>query len=340
MITSRRDFIGSLLCASGALVAGCRTAQLAHKPIVARHTAPLITSYNDNGQPELVEGKTLLISLISPSAMAQPEGSFPLAFEPESIGGEQLIEPQPLFFYPDADSHIIRTILSAPLDVIAGLRPLLFTAPEKSSEKAELSPPFSVRRGFYREATLTLDKNFSSPTPEITRQQQQDFAEMVEILKLRTERHWSKSFLMPTDKGDIDNFGDRRTVNGTKRYRHRGLDLHAPMGTPVQAVNDGIAVLSGEQWTAGQTICIDHGGGIFSKYAHLSEKRVSKGEKVTRGQVIALSGNSGGQKPPPHLHLDIIINGTHVDPKDFMRTAEQLVQVEAAGKHLLPGERS
>jgi murein DD-endopeptidase MepM/ murein hydrolase activator NlpD len=128
--------------------------------------------------------------------------------------------------------------------------------------------------------------------------------------------------------GDNNNFGVKRTVNKTKRYRHRGLDMHAGMGTPIKAINDGRVALSTEQWVAGQSIVIDHGGGVFSKYAHLSSRKVSKGDHVLRNQVIALSGNSGGQKSPPHLHLDIIVNGSHCDPKDFMRTAQKLIDVE------------
>jgi murein DD-endopeptidase MepM/ murein hydrolase activator NlpD len=117
----------------------------------------------------------------------------------------------------------------------------------------------------------------------------------------------------------------RRTVNRTKRYRHIGLDFLASTGTPVKAMNDGTVVLSTEQWTPGQTVIVDHGGSIFSKYNHLSERRVREGDAVTRGQVIALSGRSGGQKTPPHLHLDIFINRTPVDPEDFMRTAARLI---------------
>jgi murein DD-endopeptidase MepM/ murein hydrolase activator NlpD len=99
----------------------------------------------------------------------------------------------------------------------------------------------------------------------------------------------------------------------------------------VRAINDAIVALSEEQWTPGQVICLDHGGGIFSRYIHLSERRVRAGDIVTRGQIIALSGNTGGQKPPPHLHMDMVVNGTHVDPKDFINTAAQLEKAEAGG---------
>jgi murein DD-endopeptidase MepM/ murein hydrolase activator NlpD len=333
MTTSRRDFLGAMLCASGALATGCRKAEPSSKP-PTKTSAPLITNYNDSGLPRLTEGKTLLISLISSSAIPDLEGSLPVQIEPESFGGQQLNEPQPLSFYPDNnDRRVIRTILSAPLDVVAGTQPLSFSTRERAGNEPPWDFPYLIERGIYREASLTLDKDFSSPTEDIINRQRQDFAEMVEILKLRTPRSWSRPFAMPVDRGDNDNFGVRRTVNGTKRYRHRGLDLHAPMGTPVRAVNDGMVVLSTEQWTAGQTICVDHGGGIFSKYAHLSRRDVKKGDEVKRNQVIALSGNSGGQKAPPHLHLDIIINGTHVDPKNFMlTTAVQLLAAEGKGR--------
>jgi murein DD-endopeptidase MepM/ murein hydrolase activator NlpD len=339
MTTSRRDFLTALLCAYGALAAACRGERPAG-PETAAARDPLVTNYNESGLPRLVEGKTLLVSFVSPSPLGELEGSLPVFITPESAGGKELEEKQPLFFYPDADRRVMRTFLSAPLDVVEVPRELRVYPREQHGDEHPWRFTYSIRRGVYREATLTLDKDFSSPSEEIIQHQRKDFEEMVEILKGRTERKWSQPFIKPTDQGDIDNFGVRRTVNGTKRYRHRGLDFHAPMGTEVHAVNDGTVVLSTEQWTAGQTICLDHGGGVFSKYAHLSKKRVQEGEKVKQGQVIALSGNSGGQKAPPHLHLDIIVNGIHVDPKYFMRTAAQLLDAERANPIPFSGQQA
>lgn len=294
--------------------------------------APLITNYNDSGEPLIIEGKTLLISLVYPRTVDNLSGGLPVQIEPESAGGELLTEPQPLYFYPDEGGRILRTIISAPLDCIEDRRNLQLTKGEQPGGEPSGSFPYDFRRGGYRDTKLTLDKDFSSPTPEIIKRQRRDFNEMLEILKMRTKRQWQQPFILPVNNGDNDNFGVRRTVNGTKRYRHRGLDFHAETGTPIRAINKGRVVLAKEQWTAGQTICIDHGGGIFSKYAHLSKFRVGQDQLVESGEVIGLSGDSGGQKPLPHLHLDIIINGTHVDPKDFIRTAAQLLAVESAPK--------
>jgi murein DD-endopeptidase MepM/ murein hydrolase activator NlpD len=94
-------------------------------------------------------------------------------------------------------------------------------------------------------------------------------------------------------------------------------------------MNDGRVVLSTEQWVPGQTVCIDHGGGVFTRYLHLAERHVSEGDEVRRGEVIGLSGHSGGQRPGPHLHLDVVVNGSHVDPLAFVQTAAQLCSLEA-----------
>jgi murein DD-endopeptidase MepM/ murein hydrolase activator NlpD len=291
---------------------------------------PLLTNYNDDGSLILTEGKTLLVALTFASPVTDPHGTFPVNIQP-TADGEALEEKQPLWFYLSADKKIARTILTAPLDPVPGKTyPLRFDAYGGSDAKGSFN--YTIRQGTYRNTVLTLAKEFTSPTPEIDAQKARDFQQMVEVLKIRTPRQWNQPFILPVNRGDNDNFGVKRTVNGTKHYRHRGLDMHAAMRTPVKAVSNGTVALETEQWVAGQTIVIDHGGGVFSKYAHLSERRVRAGDQIVQGQIIALSGNSGGQKAPPHLHLDIIVNGTHVDPKDFMRTAARLLQLETGAQ--------
>jgi murein DD-endopeptidase MepM/ murein hydrolase activator NlpD len=195
----------------------------------------------------------------------------------------------------------------------------------------EYNSPYQIQRGSYRSSSFSVDKNFSSPSPEIVERMRRDFEITAQIYRRRSPRQWHEPFQLPVTSASRNNFGDRRIVNGTKHYRHAGLDFASPTGTPVHASNNGIVAFSGEQWTPGQTIFLDHGGGIFSKYMHLSERLVSEGETVKRGQVIAATGHSGGQKPGPHLHMDMVINGSHVDPLDFFRTASRLLILESAG---------
>lgn len=324
MTLARRRFLGALAATAPAIL----TRRLTRLTRAQGGTgAPVLTNYNPTGRPLVVEGKTLLVALAFATEMESLHGSLPIPIQPEAAGGQQLIEPQELYFYPVGGHRNFRAILSAPLDPVVGSYSLRIRARAAGGNISEWTFPYLVERGLYRSTSLTLDENFSAPPPDIAARMRRDFETDVGIFKQVTPRKWTTAFIRPVAGRDNDNFGVRRVVNGTKRYRHIGLDFRASTGTPVQAMNNGTVVLSTEQWTPGQTVIIDHGGSIFSKYNHLSERRVLAGQTVTRGQVIALSGHSGGQNAPPHLHLDIIINRTAVDPEDFMRTAAQLITI-------------
>ena len=101
------------------------------------------------------------------------------------------------------------------------------------------------------------------------------------------------------------------------RKEHTGLDFTAPIGTPAMATADGEVLVAGPSSGGyGNQIEIDHGYGFVSKFAHLSEIKVSVGQKVKRGDIIALTGNTG-LSSGPHLHYEIIKNGTKIDPVDY-----------------------
>lgn len=326
---SRRSFLTILSCVP--IAAASRLSVGKQQRWLNSRDSPGITNYNARGNALLVEGKTLLIALIFDVPVMEVTARLPVPMNPEWADGPKLTEPQELFFYPAKDGRTFRTILSAPLDSVAGTHTLHVTARTADRVSKQWTFPYSIQQGVYRQTSLSLDEDFSSPPPDVEAQMRQDFETVVELFQRRTARKWREPFMRPVAGADKANFGVKRTVNRTKQYRHNGLDFKAGVGTPVRAINDGIVAFSGEQWTPGQTVCIDHGGSILSKYNHLSERRVRDGDRVSRGQVIALSGHSGGQKPPPHVHLNLIINRTAVDPEDFMQTAARLVALEASG---------
>ena len=319
MSIHRREFLSALLAALPAAYVG-RARTLAAAP------APLVVNHNEGGRAEVAEGRTLLVSLTFPTKVNRLAGSFPV--EIKTAAGLRFVEEQPLFFYPSGDGRTLRTILSAPLDAVAGEYPLKLTAEAGGEAARQEIITYHVITGNYRRSVLKLSGKFSEQPAAIRERTRREFETMVGVYKARTPRRWRKSFVRPVSTSDTNNFGVRRVVNGSKRYRHAGLDYHAPLGTPVRAVNDGVVVLSTTHWTPGQLVCVDHGGGIFSRYIHLSERLVRRGEQVRRGQVIALSGRSGGQKTRPHLHVDVVVNGTQVSPGGLMRTAARLLDAE------------
>jgi len=141
--------------------------------------------------------------------------------------------------------------------------------------------------------------------------------------------YFERSFVYPLDKIDISgNFGNIRK-SGEIKLQHLGTDLDADMGVPVYAINDGRVVFVKNLTNDGNTLVIDHGLGIYSLYLHLNEFKVSLGDMVKRGDVVATVGNTG-YSLGSHLHFSVKINnGTSlasVDPLRFIKSANKIIQ--------------
>lgn len=111
-------------------------------------------------------------------------------------------------------------------------------------------------------------------------------------------------------------FGRRAGFWGVLAY-HTGLDISVPVGTAVVAAADGKVTFAGFVGDYGYNVQIQHTGGLLTLYGHLSRPLVRVGQQVSQGQVIALSGNSG-ISTGPHLHYEIRLNGTPVDPAGYL----------------------
>src|SRR6185503_1466934 len=106
-------------------------------------------------------------------------------------------------------------------------------------------------------------------------------------------------------------------IHGTARP-HEGIDVSAPMGTPVSAPAGGLVIDIGDNEPGyGKLVVIDHGYNLVTKYAHLSRINVRVGQRVKRGEVIALVGNTG-IATGPHLHYEVLVRGQHVDPRRYI----------------------
>src|SRR5690606_26451135 len=98
---------------------------------------------------------------------------------------------------------------------------------------------------------------------------------------------------------------------------HQGIDVAAPVGTPVRAAAAGRVTHAGPLGTYGLLVVVDHGGGAETRYAHNSSLFVKEGDVVRQGKVIARVGSTGNSTGP-HLHFEILIEGVHQDPEEWL----------------------
>lgn len=101
--------------------------------------------------------------------------------------------------------------------------------------------------------------------------------------------------------------------------KHSGTDIGTPLGSSIIAANDGIVTKSTYSYSYGNMIMIDHGGGVTTLYAHGSERLVQVGDTVKKGDIIMKAGSTGWSTGP-HLHFEIRINGTPIDPYNYIIT--------------------
>lgn len=124
-------------------------------------------------------------------------------------------------------------------------------------------------------------------------------------------------FVRPVPGAITSGFGPRRhPILGTTRL-HTGVDMTASSGTKIKAADGGTVILAGYYGGYGNTVIIDHGGGVATLYAHQSKLGVGDGETVDAGEVIGYVGSTG-LSTGPHLHFEVRVNGNPVDPADYL----------------------
>ncbi|MCQ2401188.1 MAG: peptidoglycan DD-metalloendopeptidase family protein [Lachnospiraceae bacterium] len=127
------------------------------------------------------------------------------------------------------------------------------------------------------------------------------------------------SFMWPVpSSGRVTSyFGSREAPVAGASTSHKGIDIGAGSGSDIKAAAGGSVVIATYSSSAGNYIMISHGGGVYTVYMHMKSMAVSEGDEVSKGQVIGYVGSTG-YSTGPHLHFGIRVDGSYVDPLDYV----------------------
>jgi murein DD-endopeptidase MepM/ murein hydrolase activator NlpD len=225
-----------------------------------------------------------------------------------SVGMEQNARGYDLVVYPLRDGAPI--LLPAPT---ANATTVATTA---ASTQLALGLPIEVSTGaFIRQEVTVPDDRAYLIDPDVERN---EFARLDAVLRAEGGSPlWSNQpFVPPINSALTSPFGAFRVFNQTINTRHTGWDLRAPVGQPLMASADGVVAFTGALDIRGDYVLIDHGHGVFSGYAHLSQVHVTRGQTVVQGEVIGVSGDTG-RSSGPHVHWEIAVHNNWVDSVQF-----------------------
>lgn len=153
--------------------------------------------------------------------------------------------------------------------------------------------------------------------PKPIQQSESGQAQDIEKIAEQVKNLATTPSIWPTSGEVTSGFGWRNSPWGDGSELHPGIDIANSMGTPIFATADGVVVQCGWSGGYGNIVQIDHGNGIETIYGHNSRIVVNPGQSVKKGQVISYLGSTG-RSTGPHVHYEVRVNGTAVDPIRFL----------------------
>jgi murein DD-endopeptidase MepM/ murein hydrolase activator NlpD len=235
----------------------------------------------------------------------------------ETVQGRWL--EQSLAFFPlDAGQRQWSAWAVIPLSARAGLTTAEVDVTFIDGAVVHLQPPIAIKAKRFPEERLEVAPKFVDPPQEV----QQRIAREQELLAtIYTRRSTPSSrlqaFVRPVPGESNSVFGKRRFFNGKQRDPHPGIDLRAASGTPVRSSAAGTVVVARDLYYSGNTVIVDHGGGLFTVYAHLSRIDVSENAAIAAAASIGLSGATG-RVTGPHLHWGAKLGSLPFDPSALL----------------------
>lgn len=239
------------------------------------------------------------------AALVEWSGSPPVGGEVRFTGTAFPLVPTPAGAF---------ALIAADLDLEPGRYPLEITLNSADGSREVRRLSLTVRRPERREERLTLPAEMVTPrAPEVVARIAREQKRLGEVFAGVSQPVLYRGFALPVSGPMGSPFGLRRILNGQPRSPHAGVDFRSPRGTPVAATARGRVVVADDFFFTGRMVVLDHGGGLFSLYAHLDEFRCAEGDLLAAGETLGLVGSSG-RSTGPHLHWGVKLLGRRVNP--------------------------
>ena len=177
---------------------------------------------------------------------------------------------------------------------------------------------YRIGKASYREQRLTVAPGQVDLSPEDLARHERERAHQAQVIAtFSAPPPATFAFVAPVAGPRSPTFGARRVFNGQARAPHSGMDIPAPKGTPIVAPAAGRVIDVGDYFFNGNTVWVDHGGGLLSMLCHLDTIEVAPGDALPAGTRIGTVGATG-RVTGPHLHWSVSLNRAMVDPALFL----------------------
>jgi murein DD-endopeptidase MepM/ murein hydrolase activator NlpD len=273
--------------------------------------APVVTVTSENTRLDryfevLPQGETGLLRLAGTNAAGSPIS----AAHAELFGWRSV-------FYSTDDQGWFALVAASIEQSTRGDYPLVVTVTYADGTQTTLQMTIMVVLGSFirQNVSLPADKGYLLDIET----ERAELARLESVYEGYTEvRMWDETgFQLPISANLTSPFGAFRTFNGTLNTRHTGWDIRTTLGQQVRASAAGQVVFSGWLDIRGNHIVIDHGYGVYSGYSHFDQVNVRRGDTVTKGQVLGLTGATG-RTSGPHFHWEMAVNGGYVNSLQFI----------------------
>jgi murein DD-endopeptidase MepM/ murein hydrolase activator NlpD len=214
------------------------------------------------------------------------------------------------------DSRTWGVLVGIDLDVKPGSYAVAIEAGGTTPPTVRTHPLVVTDRAFPTRR-LTVAPAFVNPPPAVLTRIAEEARVLEALWGSSPEPRWTGAFIRPVQHAANSAFGSRSVFNGEARSPHGGADFASPAGTPVRAPSAGRVTLARSLYYTGNTVVLDHGAGLVSLFAHLSDIDVTEGDDVIANTVLGAVGATG-RVTGPHLHWTVRASGARVDPLSLL----------------------